>query len=64
MTEHACSGKLRTHTGIKIDLDESGAGAEQRKGQQQPRVIPGCCAGVHLQQLPMWEWPSPAHPGV
>ena len=36
MTEHACSGKLRTHTGIKIDLDESGEGAEQRKGQQSP----------------------------
>ena len=64
MTEHACSGKLRTHTGIKIDLDESGEGAEQRKGQQQPRAIPGCCAGVHPQQLPMQGWPSPAHPGV
>ena len=36
MTEHACSGKLRTHTGIKIHLDESGEGAEQRKGQQSP----------------------------
>lgn len=36
MTEHACSGKLRTHTGIKIDLDESEKGRSREKDSNSP----------------------------